>query len=105
MHTQQNVMEKITQVLQKYPVKKASLFGSYARGDFRDDSDVDILIDFFSDSPGLMFFSLSETLEKNLNLEVDMIWERSLKRMEPMFVESVERERIDFYEKNTVANS
>ncbi|PIY69099.1 hypothetical protein COY90_02425 [Candidatus Roizmanbacteria bacterium CG_4_10_14_0_8_um_filter_39_9] len=32
-------------VFQKYHIKKASLFGSYARGEATVDSDVDVLID------------------------------------------------------------
>lgn len=31
----------------KYGIKKLSIFGSYLRRDFRDDSDIDILVEFY----------------------------------------------------------
>lgn len=37
-----NIIVNIIPILKKYGVKKAALFGSYAKGDFDDQSDVDI---------------------------------------------------------------
>lgn len=49
----------------KYRVRRIALFGSYARGDQREDSDVDILVDVDA-SIGLDFVTLAEELEANL---------------------------------------
>jgi hypothetical protein len=38
------LQQKIKTVLNKYPVSKAALFGSFARGEENGDSDIDILI-------------------------------------------------------------
>ena len=40
----EDIKEKITPILEKYDVKYAGVFGSVARGEARDDSDIDILI-------------------------------------------------------------
>ncbi|MDO8610783.1 MAG: nucleotidyltransferase domain-containing protein, partial [bacterium] len=39
------IADQIIPILLKYRVKRASLFGSYARGDFNDKSDIDILFE------------------------------------------------------------
>ena len=46
----------LVEVKERYHVDKLALFGSHVRGDFREDSDIDILIDF---SPGADLLDLS----------------------------------------------
>lgn len=41
-----NLKPKIVNILKKNNVKKAGIFGSYARGEEKKRSDIDILIDF-----------------------------------------------------------
>ena len=52
-------------------VKKAVLFGSYAKGLAKKNSDVDILVD--SGLKGLAFFGLLEDVVTSLEKDVDMI--------------------------------
>ncbi len=49
--------EKITEFCHQYPIAKLSLFGSILRDDFRPDSDVDLLVEFTSDSK-ITYFDL-----------------------------------------------
>jgi len=47
--------ERLAEVCRRHHVRKLSLFGSAARGDFRHDSDVDMLVEFDPDHrPGLV---------------------------------------------------
>ncbi len=46
----------------KYSVDKIGYFGSFARGDYREDSDADILVTF-SKNVGWEFFELRDYLE------------------------------------------
>lgn len=47
--------EKVTNFCKKYHIKKLSLFGSVLRDDFKDDSDVDVLVEFETGkTPGLL---------------------------------------------------
>ncbi len=67
------IIEKIKPILIKYQVKKASIFGSYARGDFNPKkSDIDILFESPKDM-GLEAVLLKRDLEKKLKKKVDLV--------------------------------
>lgn len=44
--TTDKIREGVCIVSKEYPIKKVSLFGSYAEGNSNEDSDVDLLIEF-----------------------------------------------------------
>lgn len=58
-------------VFARHGVRKAVLFGSYAKGLATPRSDVDILVD--SGLRGLAFFGLLESVVSTLNTPVDLI--------------------------------
>lgn len=43
--TMDEIRERVVPVAEKYELKAVYIFGSYARGEATDDSDVDILVD------------------------------------------------------------
>lgn len=49
-----------------------ALFGSYARGEQNQSSDVDILVEF-DGSIGIQFIDLAEEIEKLLGTDVDLV--------------------------------
>ena len=56
------------------PVNKVWLFGSYARGDADEDSDVDVLVDVDNSKPvGLDYFGWHIDLAELVNKKVDLI--------------------------------
>ena len=61
-----------------FKVRKLALFGSYARGDQREDSDVDIMVDV-DPSIGLDFVTLCETLERLLDMHADVVSSRAIR--------------------------
>ena len=77
--------QEITNIIANYfatqPVKKAWLFGSYARGEQQEDSDVDLLVQFDRENAkiGLLkYASMIIDLEKELDRSVDLVEEGSL---------------------------
>lgn len=58
-------------VFDGYKIKKAVLFGSYAKGAAAKNSDVDILVD--SGLKGLAFFGLLEDVVNALDKNVDLL--------------------------------
>lgn len=73
-----------------FKIKKLALFGSYARGEQRADSDVDILVDV-DPSIGLEFVTLADSIEKLLGLPVDVVSQRAVK---PRALHLIEQEII-----------
>lgn len=63
----------------KYFVEKIGYFGSYARNEQNEDSDIDILVSF-KKPLGWEFFDLQEFLENELKLKVDLVSEKALKK-------------------------
>ncbi len=65
----------------KFGVKRIGLFGSYVRGEQREDSDVDILVVFAPDARVdlIKFVELKVYLSELLGVPVDLVPARSLK--------------------------
>ena len=76
---------------QRYPIQRLALFGSWARGDAREDSDVDVLVEV-DPSIGLRFVDLGDELEKALGCRVDLVSRRAIK---PSLWERIEPDLID----------
>ena len=67
-------IQKIIQpILGKYPIKRASIFGSYARQEARTESDIDILVEFSKTISLLQFVSIQLELEDILGKKVDLV--------------------------------
>ena len=77
--TTHNMKQKIADYFKSQPVAKAWLFGSYARGEERADSDVDILISLVPGTRlGMRFFAMNLELEQLLGRPVDLVIEGDL---------------------------
>jgi uncharacterized protein len=61
-----------------YNVDKIGYFGSFARNEQTEDSDIDIIVSFRKPL-GWAFFDLQELLEKELNRKVDLVSVNALK--------------------------
>ncbi len=65
--------QQLSQICQKYYVRKLSIFGSTLRGENRDDSDLDILVEFIPGHvPGFAFARLQDELTAVLGRQVDL---------------------------------
>ena len=94
----QQMIQQIAEYFKGQPVLKAWLFGSYSRGEQREDSDVDLLI-LPDKSQHFSLFTLSgmyEDLKDLLGCEVDLITEGGLL---PFARETAERDKILIYER------
>lgn len=82
--------EKKSDLEKRYPISELGLFGSYAKGDYNIDSDIDILVDF-NDRVGIAFIELAHELEDILKAKVDLV---SRKGIKPRYLPSVEQSLI-----------
>ena len=71
---------------QKYKIKTIAIFGSYARGEETEESDVDILVEF-EEPVGLLFVDLAEYLESILEVKVDLVPRDAIKPNRWKYVE------------------
>ena len=62
----------------RYPLKQMALFGSVARGDATDQSDIDILVEV-DPTIGLQMVDLAEELESHLHRKVDLVSSRAIR--------------------------
>jgi len=70
---------KIVEILKEEKVKRAGIFGSYARGEQKKNSDVDILIEL-DDSVSLFgFIGIKLALEDALKKKVDLVEYKTIK--------------------------
>lgn len=80
-NTQQivNILKSQKKELEKkYPISELALFGSYARGDNHEYSDIDILVDF-NGRIGIEFISLAHELEDIFNTKIDLVSRKGIK--------------------------
>ncbi len=83
--------QHLGELRQQYGVKSMSLFGSVARDEARENSDVDLLVEFSRPVGLFAFIGLQQYLEFLLSCRVDLGTPRSLK---PRLKDSILREAI-----------
>lgn len=72
---------------QKYGVSELGLFGSFARGDHNEASDIDILVDFNRSVDGFQFIRLAHDLEDLFQHKIDVVSRGGIKSQYLPFVE------------------
>ena len=91
-------LEKILHILRlhkaelqkRYPVGALGVFGSYARGEATENSDIDIAIEI-NGPMGLSFVALATEIEELFGTKVDVVPKRSIKSD---YLPSVERDIV-----------
>jgi len=74
-------------MMEKYGVLKIGLFGSYARAENSDRSDIDIAIELKDDNRVDNYFGLLHFLENNLHKKIDLGIESNLKEPIRKYIE------------------
>ena len=95
MNARQNILERLRTIKpalqQEFPLRRIALFGSWARDEQTETSDVDILVDV-DPSIGLRFVTLAERLKLLLEQHVDLVSSRAVK---PSLLKQIKAELID----------
>jgi len=87
--------EKISQFCRQNHIRKLAIFGSVLTGEFRPESDLDILVEFEPDYiPGLAFFKMEKELSQILGHKVDL---NTRNFLSPDFRDEVIREAETVY--------
>ncbi len=73
MLTTEDIRTVVSGLAKQYHVRQISLFGSRAAGTSRNDSDVDLIVEFFDPVTLLTLSQLRCQLEDALHLDVDLV--------------------------------
>lgn len=92
--TVETLKSQIVPILQKHQVVKAGLFGSFARNEATEKSDVDLLVEFSKVLGMLQYMNLKFELEDVLKRKVDLVEYEAIK---PRMRQSILEDEIRFY--------
>ena len=94
MLTIEEIKAAVTKVGKKYDIKSAYLFGSYAKGDATDSSDVDIIIEKGDLQTYDAYCGMKFAIEDELGTDVDLL---TMEGVKPRFYELIKNDRILLY--------
>ena len=80
-----SIKKTLIPILKSNNVNCCYLFGSYAKGNARENSDIDLLID--TDLTGLKFFRLVEELRTALHKKIDLLRLKDIESNNPIALE------------------
>ncbi len=76
----------------EYGIKKIYLFGSVARGEDKENSDIDLMVEFRENATIFEYMEFEEVIKKRFGKEVDLA---TMDMIKPLIVKSVKRDIID----------
>ena len=99
MYSQQEIIDKLTPIFKRYPIKRSALFGSYARGDQTGESDIDVYLEI-DDSADIVnvFYNFWDELEEKVDIKADVLTPGSLTTAPKRFRERILNELRYIYE-------
>jgi len=83
------MIEKLIDILKKHGAKKIEIFGSYARGEAKPESDLDVIVEFEERKSLLELVGIEQELEDNLGIKIDLLTEASIS---PYLIERIKKE-------------
>ena len=103
IYTLEEIGHRVRPIAEKYRLRAVYVFGSYARGEATESSDIDLLVDD-TDSGlrglayGGLYYDLEEALEKEISfVTVDSLEGPCRHKSDRYFRENVHRERREVY--------
>ena len=91
----EEIFEKVVQVLKKHGARKIAIFGSYARGEEKPESDIDIIVEFLERKSLLELVRIERELSEVLGIKVDLLTEKSIS---PYLIDTIRKEMEVIYE-------
>ena len=87
-----SIKRKIIPILKRNDIVKAGIFGSYAKGESKRGSDIDILVDIKKEISLLDFIGIKLELEEVLKKKVDLVEYSTIK---PLIRERILHEQVE----------
>ena len=87
----EELRDKIVPVLRRYDVVHAAVFGSFVRGEMKEGSDIDVLVEFGGEKSLLDLVALKMELEEVLGRDVDVV---EYSTIYPLLKERILKEQV-----------
>ena len=87
----EEIKTKALPILKQAGITRSSLFGSYVRGEEKDDSDIDMLVEVPKGTGLFGFVGLQHKLEEALGKKVDLV---TYKSIHPLLRDRILKEQI-----------
>jgi len=97
MLTINEIKETVIPLVENHPVRRVILFGSYARGDATENSDVDLIIDSTDELSYWDFLGLVGDVIKTMSIKVDILGLDEVKK--PELLNNIKKEGVVIYER------
>ena len=94
LYTIEEIRDRAVPVARRYGIQNLRLFGSYARGEARDDSDVDLHIARGKLTGLFSYYAMVDELEQALDRHVDLVLDGT---RDKHFLERIAKEEITLY--------
>jgi hypothetical protein len=98
IYTINEIQSILKDILENFAVKKAILFGSYAKNTQTSKSDIDLVIDSEGKLLNINFYGLLEELVEKLQKKVDLIEISEIKK-DTLIYNNIQKEGVIVYEK------
>ena len=83
------IIEELVHILKKHGARKIEIFGSYARGEQKETSDLDVIVEFEKRKSLLELVGIEQELEDHLGIKIDLLTEASIS---PYLIEKIKKE-------------
>jgi uncharacterized protein len=87
--TTQQLEQILVSILNRHDAGRIAIFGSRARGDWRPESDLDVLVDFRKTKSLLTLVGIERELSEALGIKVDLLTEQAVS---PYLIEHIRAE-------------
>ncbi|MEA2046304.1 MAG: nucleotidyltransferase family protein [Euryarchaeota archaeon] len=84
-------IKEIVEMLKRHGAKEIKIFGSYVRDEAREDSDLDVLVEFSGRKSLLDLVGIEQELEEALGIKVDLLTRKSIS---PYLIDRIEKEAV-----------
>ncbi len=74
----QSLSKNKNRLFDKYPISSLAIFGSYARNEQTEESDLDLVVEF-DNNIGIRFIDLADEIESLMGFKVDLISRKAIK--------------------------
>ncbi len=91
MMKREMLFKKLARMLKARGASRVAVFGSYARGEERPGSDLDIIVDFSERKSLFDIIGIEQELSDKLGLKVDLLTEKSIS---PYLIDRIKKEMV-----------